>query len=264
MARTVLFKRNSGRKSSTSQSSTQSVTQRKVQTSRQVQTPATPQKRRPVQQQAPAGINPSTTVSRQHTKSFFGKIADARGASTLSSFSAFPERVQFEGQDAGEKIVLLIRQDPAVLIPKILLILGLLLVPFLAVLFVITSGTEIGAGDVAFGMGVTVVWAMFIITLIAGTFFKWFFTVNIVTSERIFDIDFLSHANHKVAECQLEKVEDVSHAPVGMWATLFDYGTVFVQTAGEQREFEFDNVPRPRDVQDTILDLLELKQTRTK
>ena len=74
------------------------------------------------------------------------------------------------------------------------------------------------------------------------------------------DIDFNGVVNHRVSETQLERIEDVSHSPVGVWATIFDFGNVFIQTAGEQREFQFENVPRPRDVQDTILDLLEEKQ----
>jgi hypothetical protein len=103
---------------------------------------------------------------------------------------------------------------------------------------------------------------MLIGTFIIVTFFKWFFNVNIITTERIVDIDFDKIFYHNVAETQLERVEDVSHRPGGVWASFFDFGTVYVQTAGEQREFEFKDVPRPRDIQDTILDLLELKQRR--
>ena len=72
------------------------------------------------------------------------------------------------------------------------------------------------------------------------------------------DIDFNNIFYHKFAECSIEKIEDISHVPAGIWATVFDFGTVHIQTAAEQREFEFQNVPRPRDIQDTLNDLLKL------
>lgn len=195
-------------------------------------------------------------------RSYLAKISDAKKASPLAAFAAFPAEVKFEGQDRGEKIVLLIRRHPVVLVPSALLVLVFVLSPFLLIPILGASGMEISLGDVSFGLGLAVLWAMLIISFAAYTFFKWFYSVNIATTERIIDIDFEKLSHHKVSEAQLERIEDVSHSPVGIWAALFDYGTVYIQTAAEQREFEFNDVPRPRDVQDTILDLLEQKQTR--
>jgi hypothetical protein len=45
-------------------------------------------------------------------------------------------------------------------------------------------------------------------------------------------------------------------------ASIFDYGNLYVQTAGAKNEFDFCNIPRPRDVQDTILDLRELRRKK--
>lgn len=202
-----------------------------------------------------------TPESPRALKSYLARISDARKARTLSSFAAFPEGTGFSGQDRDEHIVLLLRQHPAVFIPKILLVTGMFLLPLIIVPLAQSLNTDFSAGDITFGLGVLVLWIMFAISIVAVTFFKWFFNVNIVTNQRILDIDFDNLFNHVVSEAQLEKIEDVTHSAVGMWAVIFDFGTVYVQTAAEQREFEFRNIPRPRDVQDTINDLLELKQS---
>lgn len=194
--------------------------------------------------------------------SYLAKIADAKEASPLAAFAAFPADVKFEGQDRGERIVLLIRRHPVVLVPSCALSLILIVAPLLLIPVLGVSGIEISLGYVSFGVGVAILWAMLIVSFTAFTFFKWFYSVNVVTDERIVDIDFEKLFYHKISETQLERVEDVSHSPVGIWAAMFDYGTVYIQTAAEQREFEFNDVPRPRDVQDTILDLLEQKQTQ--
>ncbi|MBN2100995.1 PH domain-containing protein [Candidatus Dojkabacteria bacterium] len=203
----------------------------------------------------------SESSTRRKPGSFIAKISDAKQAGTLAAFAAFPDRVKFEGQDRGENIILLVRQHPAVLLEKLIIVMGGILLPMVIVLLVSASGIEITGKDVIFGIGVALMWTLMVISFGFLNLFMWFFTVNIVTTERIVDIDFSKLFSHNVSECQLEKIEDVSHTTAGIWAAFFDFGTVFVQTAGEKREFEFDNVPRPRDVQDTILDLLELKQT---
>lgn len=195
-------------------------------------------------------------------KSYLARIQDATKASSLAAFSAFPPQTGFSGQDRGEHIVLLLRQHPGVLIPRVFVIIFMFILPVLVLPFLSVFEMEIAARDVVFGFGLMLLWVMLAITYAVITLFKWFFNVNIVTTERIIDIDFDHLFDHRVSEAQLEKIEDVSHSAVGMWAVIFDYGSVFIQTAAQQREFEFRNIPRPRDVQDTINDLLELKQAR--
>ncbi len=192
-------------------------------------------------------------------KALMPQIQDATEPKHLASFTAFPEKITFDTQSPEEKIVLFLRQHPIVLLPKIALALLIFVLPLIVIPIVKATGYDIGFSQMSFGLGLAVLWAMIIISICATSFFMWYFTVSIVTTERIVDINFDKIYTHDVSECLLEKIEDVSHKPAGMWAAIFDYGNVYIQTAAEQREFEFLNVPRPRDVQDTILDLLEWK-----
>ena len=99
-------------------------------------------------------------------------------------------------------------------------------------------------------------------TDLVTAFFKWYFTLSIVSDRRVVDLDFKNVVNHLFSEATLGKIEDVSHRHKGMLSSLFDYGTVFIETAGAHPNIEFDNISKPRDVQDTILDLIELRKNK--
>ncbi len=204
---------------------------------------------------------PSKTSSSNDVKSQLKtkltRINDARESSPMAAFAAFPKSITFDGQDPDEHIVLLVRQHPIVLAPKILVAVLMLILPIILLSLLGLSGIKITMGDVSFGIGFAIFWAMMIVTVLATSFFKWYFSVNIVTNERIVDIDFEKTYTDSIAQCLLDKIEDTTVSTPGMWAAIFDYGNVFIQTAAEQREFDFINVPRPRDIQDTINDLLD-------
>ena len=199
-----------------------------------------------------------TLKSVTSLKRYLAQLKDATVAKPMAAFSAFPKSTTFDGQDTDEHIVLLLRQHPAVYIPRIFVVILMILLPIIIIPLLGTVNLDIGAGDMAFAAGIVVLWVMVIVSVVAISFFVWYFNVSIITNQRIIDIDFTQLFDHRVSECQLEKIEDVTHTSVGMWAVIFDFGTVYIQTAAEQREFDIRNVPRPRDVQDTINDLLEL------
>ncbi len=199
-------------------------------------------------------MNDLLTKLSKTNKTFVDRLQGSIGASNLGTFCAFPEEVEFNGQESEEHIILLVRQHLAVLIPQYLVIIILLLAPILF-FFIFRGMPEIGFG-LMFGSGF-ICWLV-ALSFAVDTFFKWYFTVNIITDQRVIDVDFDNVLYHKFSEATLEKIEDVSHAPAGLLSSIFDYGDVFLQTAGTEPEFKFKGVPRPRDVQDTLLDLIEM------
>lgn len=204
----------------------------------------------------------SPESSKKEKFSFQNKIIDAQKATSISAFNSFPVDVKFTGQDSDEKIILVVRQHWAIFIPFFIKIVIALALPSLVLGLLDYMGTVVKPEDSMFVSGVIFLWILILVTYSITTFFRWFYTVNIITSQRIVDIDFNNIFYHKFSECAIDKIEDVSHVPAGMWATVFDFGTVHVQTAAEQREFEFKNVPRPRDIQDTLNDLFKMSGKR--
>jgi membrane protein YdbS with pleckstrin-like domain len=86
-------------------------------------------------------------------------------------------------------------------------------------------------------------------------FADFYLDVSIVTDRRIIDVDQRGLFNRAISELDLSRVQDVHSEIRGIFPTMFNFGLVVVQTAGEERNFEFENVPDPNRVRERILDL---------
>ena len=58
----------------------------------------------------------------------------------------------------------------------------------------------------------------------------------------------------KVSQLSLANVEDVSSEQKGFFASIFNYGTLVVETAGEQANFNFNFCPNPHRVAKIVLE----------
>lgn len=192
-------------------------------------------------------------------KSFIAKISDSKNRREPATFSAFPREMGFSGQDVGEEIILVLRRQPITLFSNFMTAVIIVLVGVLGYVF-LPEFVDIQNIEL---LTITIMLTAIVISssVIFDLFVKWFYEVSIITTQRVVNVTFDTVAFHHVAEAQLEKIEDVYHEAPGLWSTVFDYGDVYIQTASAQPEFKLAAVPRPRDVQDTIFDLLELKQS---
>jgi uncharacterized membrane protein YdbT with pleckstrin-like domain len=85
----------------------------------------------------------------------------------------------------------------------------------------------------------------------------WFFNVGIITNERIVDIDFHGVIYKEITETRLDKIQDITEKAGGFAESFFDFGHLFLQTAGNKQNIEFDNVPHPASVTKLIHQLTE-------
>jgi hypothetical protein len=95
-------------------------------------------------------------------------------------------------------------------------------------------------------------------TIMLAGFINWFFNVYIVTNERIVDVDFINILYKQVSSTRLNLIQDVTVKTGGVVRAFFDYGDVFVQTAGTEANFDFHAVPHPQQVAHEIEKLMEL------
>jgi len=190
------------------------------------------------------------------TKSFLQRLHDGYDPKNFGTFCTFPINYTFNGQDKGENIVLLLRRHPVSFIKQYFVLVLLLLSP----IFVLSTFRYIEGIGFGMTLGVCLFMILLSISFSVDLFFKWYYSVNIITDQRIVDVDFDNILYHRFSDAQLEKIEDVTHVPAGVFSSIFDYGNVFIQTAAAKKEFDFYEVPRARDVQDTLSDLLEMKQ----
>src|SRR3989344_3865887 len=94
----------------------------------------------------------------------------------------------------------------------------------------------------------TMMWYLLTVGLMLEKFLSWYFNVYIVTDERIVDIDFYSLIYKEISDTKIERIQDVTVVQGGVIRALFNFGTVNIQTAGERREFDFEDVPKPQVV----------------
>lgn len=86
---------------------------------------------------------------------------------------------------------------------------------------------------------------------------SYYLNVAIITPEHLVDIRQSGLFNRKVSEQSLLRVQDVSAHMSGFFQTIFNYGTVNVETAGEAPNFTMPSIPNPSHVTNTILKLHE-------
>src|SRR3990167_4660730 len=79
-------------------------------------------------------------------------------------------------------------------------------------------------------------------------FLLWAYNVGILTSHRILDIDYVSILQKEVSGSTLDDITDVTGTTTGFFRAIFDYGDIFIQTAGLTQNIEFRGVPEPNVV----------------
>ncbi len=176
-----------------------------------------------------------------------------------SLFHAFcvKSHTRFKDQRENEEVVLVIRAHPITLVPFIFntIIFFILLLILNYFFFSFFSFMQQIFFDLfAILIGFNYFWLNFL---------NWYFNVGIVTDERIVDSDFNSLLYKNVTYTLLTHVEDVTASNVGYFSSFFNYGNVFVQTAGSEINTEFLNIPRPSDVAKIINELVQKKHGNT-
>jgi len=177
----------------------------------------------------------------------------------FKSYIAKPNKIAFELQDRDEKIILILRQHPITQLKNaLLLIFGFFIVPYLLS----------KSGIIAFlPSQFRIAFYLFALVLFIGaalrSFLLWFFNVYIITDERIIDVDFLSMIYKNISTAKTENIQDVTKKSSGIMSTIFDYGTILIQTSATKNEFEFDHVPHPARVAKLLNELI-LEEEREK
>lgn len=80
----------------------------------------------------------------------------------------------------------------------------------------------------------------------------------IVTNRRILNIEQNGLFGRTVSELRLYRIQDVTATVNGFVKTMFNFGEVEIQTAGEREHFMFEEIPKPNEVAKTILELAEV------
>ena len=154
--------------------------------------------------------------------------------------------------DPGERILRVIRRNPITLVPAfiisvIMIILALGLV-YIAARY---PNAVPHAGQLA-GL-LAMLLSIFGVAGILVTVFVYRRNALIFTNIHLIQSEQIGLFNHRVSQINFERVQDVSGRKVGIWQSLFNFGDVEVQSAGEQEKFIFHGASNPSEVADDAL-----------
>lgn len=77
--------------------------------------------------------------------------------------------------------------------------------------------------------------------------------VVIITSEKITQLMYLTIFNRKISQLSIGDVQDVTVTQIGIFSRIFNYGTLVIETAGEQQNYNFSFTPMPYETAKLIV-----------
>ncbi len=156
------------------------------------------------------------------------------------------EEFHFKGQQPGERVALVLRQHPFVLVEHALKVVGLLLLAVFSFTFAHVASIMVWLGA-----------AFIIAAIIIGirSWYGWWNTMLLLTNERVLFVEQKGFANRKMSEALLDHIQFVTNQIQGVIHTMFNFGDVKVQTAGSQESLLLRQLYDPYEIQQNITKL---------
>ena len=164
----------------------------------------------------------------------------------------------YPGQKTSEEIILFLRRHWIAYAKWIAILALLIMVPsIILVIGLQTQYINFNSGNNVFYLIIITIYILFLLALFITTWIDYYLDVTIVTREHLINIKQNELFSRSVAEQSLLRVQDVSSKKTGFFQTYFNFGTVLVETAGEQPNFKMTNIEDPHVVASTVMRIHE-------
>jgi hypothetical protein len=173
----------------------------------------------------------------------------------LSAYGVKPYGVSFGEQAEDEEIFLFLRRHLVTNIPWIFAGFILILIPpFLFLVlnyysFLITIPTN-------FLFILILFYYLAVVTFLFTEYINWFFNISLITDKRVVDLNYSDIIYHDMAVTKLDLIEDIDYVQAGFIRSFFDFGNIYIQTAGAKQIFHFIAVPKPARATEIIQNLM--------
>ena len=172
----------------------------------------------------------------------------------LSSFCQNPSFLSLQGRDITSDTKLFLQRHVITNVPWIIVTIGLIFIPLLLQILFRLTNTSLSALSESFVFIFSLFYYLTVATYAFLNFINWFYNIIIVTTKDIVDVDFSDVIFHDVAATNVNLIEDVRYTQTGFIQGLFNFGDLFVQTAGGMENIEALRIPKPAQVNRFILD----------
>ena len=159
----------------------------------------------------------------------------------------------------GERVVVTMERHPIIFFINAFIYIFLLAVPIGVWLLFQSTGSVIPSGPFITPLIVlaTSIYCLYIWLYMLHTFFDFALDTWVVTNQRIINIEQKGLFSRQVAEQDIARIQDVTAEIKGILPTLFDFGNVSIQTAGEKERFLFKQIKNPQRIVEIISKLVE-------
>ena len=156
----------------------------------------------------------------------------------------------------GEEVLLTIRKHWFILAGETIFLLFLLCLPFLTLLvfkfldtdhIIKISGSMTALFIFASSVFLLFVWISFFII-----WTDYYLDILIVTNKHIIDVEQKGLFSRELSTFRLDKIQDVTAETNGIIQTFLSFGTICIQTAGEDQDFVVYGMPKPFEIKHMI------------
>jgi hypothetical protein len=161
----------------------------------------------------------------------------------FSSYIYYPDRVKFINRDPKEKVVLLLRKHPITNLGWVLLTFAMVIAPAFITIFEFFELLPMG-----YQIIFVLIWYLITSAFAFEEFLSWFFHVNIITDERIIEVDFVNLFYREITDANIDQIQDVTVEVGGGIRTLMHFGDIVIQTAAQIPKIDFEDIPQPDKV----------------
>jgi len=160
---------------------------------------------------------------------------------------------EFLGQREDEEVVLIMFKHWFVVVAPMLKAIIIILLSFAIPIW-------LHFAKFIFTYGITTVlyyfWMVFWVGYMVYQYINWYRDQFIITTQRLINIDQRSLLHRRVAEVELDKIQNITHIIKGLSPTMFNFGTVIVQSAGAN-DLMLEQISNPALIQEDITRLVK-------
>lgn len=168
-------------------------------------------------------------------------------------------------QHNGEEIVFHIRRHWFIFLKIFLFFIFLSLIPVVLYYLINQNMPTLLDGAISYPL-ILILFLTYYLILLISLLTAWtetYLDVWTITTDRIINREQHGLFNRVVSELDLKRVQDVTAEQKGFFPTIFYYGDVYVQSAGEKERFVFEQISQPYKIAKVIQQLDEKAKKNT-
>ena len=169
------------------------------------------------------------------------------------------KKIHFPGQRENEKVEIIIRKHKISLLGSFLCFLALVVIPWAAFYFAAPAAFPFinQPPYLQVFLLLTLIYYLFLWLFSFIVWIDYYYDIWLITDQRLIDIEQKGFFSRTVSELDLRRIQDITSEVHGVVSTLFEFGSIHIQTAGEREKFVMESIPHPVTIRRKIVRLYE-------